>query len=390
LFNYLSSTYLSSYPKYNIMSKGKKYHAIGLMSGSSLDGIDLALTTFEVETQPKGELRVLHWEIEKSKTIPYPAQWVSDLQKAPEMSGLELSLLHSKLGNYFGQVVLEFSKETDSPIDYISSHGHTVFHYPQKKMTLQIGDGAAIAALTGIDVFDNFRLQDIAAGGEGAPLAPIVDAYLFPEIKYTLNLGGIANINIKTANGYLAYDLCGANQILNALSKEAGKEYDENGQIAAKGQIIPKLLRQANQWDYLRLAPPKSLDNRQVQNHTVRLFSSYPSPLEDRMFTAVHHIGYQIAASIHPHVGFVPEQLLITGGGALNTFLVSVIKEYLSPNIEIIKAPDSLINFKECVLMGLLGLLNIYQLPTTLPSVTGAKWKTVGGCFHRGSSKKPQ
>ena len=368
------------------MSNTKKYHSIGLMSGSSLDGVDLAYCTFEVQRTEK-KLLILNWRIEKSKTFPYPTSLVEQLRLAPSSSALDLSLLHSKLGHHFGHLLKAFIQELPVQPDFISSHGHTIYHYPDQQMTLQIGDGASIAALTGIPVYDNFRLQDIAVGGQGAPLAPILDYYLFNHYQYTLNLGGIANINIKDDNlQYQAYDVCGANQILNTLAAEIGLTYDKDGQIAAKGNFNQQLFDRANEWKYLLQPPPKSLGNNQVEAHTTALFKTYAAPLEDRLHTACHHIAYQVAKSIQPFDHKEASELLITGGGAHNTFLIQCIEKYLPDNIHLLLPSSSIIDYKESLLMSLLGLLNLHQLPTTLPSVTGASKSTIGGVLHQGSS----
>lgn len=358
------------------------------MSGSSLDGVDLSFCTFEVQITKK-KLQILNWSIEKSKTYPYPSSWMNKLKSATQSSALELSFLHTALGHYFAQLLLEFIQELPEKPDFISSHGHTIFHYPDRRMTLQIGDGASIAAFTGVDVYDNFRAQDIAVGGQGAPLAPILDYYLFKDYRYTLNIGGIANINIKeNDHQYQAYDICGANQILNTLAAEIGKEYDKDGQIAASGQFNPILFQKSNEWEYLHQEPPKSLGNNQVEEHTTALFKNDSAPLEDRLHTACHHIAYQIAKSIKAFDNNHPAELLVSGGGGHNTFLIQCIKHYLPDNIELITPPASLINYKECLLMSLLGLLRLHGFPTTLTSVTGASKETIGGAFHKGSYNK--
>ena len=370
------------------MSEIKKYTSIGLMSGSSLDGVDLALCSFEV-LSGKASFQIIKWSIEEAETIPYPASWIKELKSAPKASGLSLSLMHTRLGHYYGGLLHNFIKKLNKRPDFISSHGHTIFHYPDQQMTLQIGDGASIAAITGIDVYDNFRLQDIALGGQGAPLSPIADYHLFNDYKYTLNIGGIANINIKNKQQYRAYDLCGANQILNALSAEMNQEYDKNGVTAAKGKLISELFNTANKWSYLHLDPPKSLGNNQVAENTTLLFKTHPGTIEDRLHTACHHIAFQIAKSIQAFTSSSQENLLITGGGGHNSFLIRCIQSYLPSNIKIVIPSAIIINYKECLLMSLLGLLHKHNQPTTLIDVTGATKNTIGGVLHRGFSNEP-
>src|SRR5690606_23275424 len=203
------------------------YRAIGLMSGSSLDGLDIAFVHFH-ENAAKWNFDIVYAEC-----YPYSAEWINKLQSSVQLNALDYQLLYAEYGHYLGAAVNTFINEhqLQYQVQLIASHGHTTFHVPPK-MTAQLGDGAAIAAETGIPVISELRALDVALGGQGAPIVPIGDKLLFGEFDYCLNIGGIANVTTHTAGTYISFDVCAANRVLNLLASQAGKAYDEGGQMA--------------------------------------------------------------------------------------------------------------------------------------------------------------
>jgi anhydro-N-acetylmuramic acid kinase len=363
----------------------KTYKAIGLMSGSSMDGLDIACIDFEYEN---GKIK---WNISQAETFPYSEMWQSRLINLPHQNAMAFSKTHTFYGHYLGQLVNEFISKHNIEPDFIASHGHTIFHSPEERLTVQIGDGAAIAVITGYPVVSDFRTQDIALGGEGAPVAPIADKYLLPGYDFYLNLGGIDNISCNINGRFVAFDIGSANQTLNAIAQGMDMEYDEDGRIAKTGELIEPLFRKANAHEYFKEAYPKSLANQFVQENLVPLFVNFDALWEDKMRTACEHIAFQIANAISVVVekeNFKKEnyKMIITGGGALNSFLVECIRKYCE-NVEVVIPDREIIEFKEAALMALMGLLRIENQTNTLHSVTGAKHDTVSGAIHQGSKK---
>ncbi len=370
-----------------------EYKAIGLMSGSSLDGLDIACCRFLLNPGRQGS-EIESWSLLAAETIPFNEQWRQRLASLPEGSARELALAHAQFGRYLGTLVAGFLEKNNIEPDFIASHGHTIFHYPEEGMTLQIGDGAAIAAITAYPTIDNFRMQDVALGGQGAPLAPIADKLLFPEYDFLLNLGGIANMTCKGPKRYIAFDNIGANQVLNALAGQRGLPYDDGGRLAASGRLVPGLLEKMEQLDFFKKPYPKSLGNDWVREAMVAPYLDYDAPLEDKLHTACIQAARQIAADL----GKVLEQegmpaahyrMMVSGGGAFNTFLIQCIREECSKICSLtIEAPrPETAAFKEAALMALMGVLRIANIPNCLPSVTNAARAAVGGAVHQGWKK---
>ena len=352
------------------------------MSGSSLDGLDIAYCEFALND---GQL---DWNFLIGETLPFSEMWQSRLAHLPTQSAQTYAKTHIYLGYYFGELCNTFIKKHNIQPDFIASHGHTIFHDPERRYSAQIGDGAAIAATTGFQTIDNFRSQDIALGGEGAPLAPIADQYLLPGNDFYLNLGGIVNISCHTNDKFIAFDVSGANQVLNRLANEMGLPYDAGGQIAASSQLLPDLFQASNELDYLKADYPKSLSNQWVQEKLVPIFMTHEADIPDKLCTMVHHIAYQIQQSIHQVV--MKESLsgdvfktIATGGGAYNTFLIKIIQDY-NTNIKLDIPDRNIIEFKEAALMALMGVLRLEGIPNTIHTVTGASGDTVGGAVHAG------
>lgn len=367
----------------------KKYQALGLMSGSSLDGLDIAYCEFTCKLK-HDKLKITDWSILQAETIPYAEDWMRKLEKAPALSGLELAELDAELGRYFGVQALIFIGKYELNPQFIASHGHTIFHYPDKNFTLQAGGGAAIAAITGYPVIDNFRAQDVALSGQGAPLAPIVDEYLFHDYDICLNLGGIANVTVRNGEEYVAFDVGGANQVLNAIVGVLGWPYDDGGRFAAAGNLNTQLLEKVNALKFFGERHPKSLGNNWVREVLIPIYHEFDCPVEDKLHTASVQLADQLVKDLK---GILKNRLkkghfkmLVTGGGGLNDFLVKCIDEACKEIGDIrVDIPDvKIIEYKEALLMALLGVLRMEAFPTSLTSVTGARENSVGGAVHQG------
>lgn len=368
----------------------RTYHGIGLMSGSSLDGLDIALCSFEGSASAQNPFVLQNWALMAAQTAPFSEEWKRRLEALPQASALTFAKTHVDFGHYLGELVADFLPGKAKP-DFIASHGHTVFHFPEQQFTTQIGDGASLAAKTGCTVISDFRSSDLAMGGQGAPLAPLADQWLLPRFDFYLNLGGIANISCNTGDRFVAFDISGANQILNALVKPTGWPYDKDGQLAAKGQLNEELLEQTNQLTFFKQPYPKSLGNDWVQEQQVKPYLQFDAPLEDKLHTACVQIGQQIATAVRQitereNMSKRHFQLLITGGGAFNHFLVQCIKKEVNRICPVaIETPDpSIISFKEACLIALMGVLRIEKQPNCLASVTGARQNAIGGAIYHG------
>ncbi|MFK7770734.1 MAG: anhydro-N-acetylmuramic acid kinase [Saprospiraceae bacterium] len=367
----------------------KTYHAIGLMSGSSLDGLDIAFCKFEVEND-----NILSWELLNAETVPFSEMWQSRLTHLPQQSALIYAKTHAYFGHYMGELVIDFMSRNNVVPDFIASHGHTIFHHPDKRMTAQIGDGGALAAVTGLKVIADFRTQDIAIGGEGTPLAPAADKYLFAGYDYYLNIGGIANVSCNVNGKMIAFDIGGANQVLNGLAYLADQEYDDGGKIAASGEVVNTLLQEVDSIDYFSQQYPKSLDNQWVVQNLLKKYREYPESVENRMRTAVEQLAKQTVLSVLQIIeneGLTNKRyrMLATGGGVFNSFLMERMQTLFREKIdlEVVIPEQEIIGFKEAILMALLGVLRIENIPNCLASVTGAKRDTVGGAIYEGRNK---
>ena len=360
------------------------YSVIGIMSGSSLDGLDIAFVQLE-ESGKKWS-----YEIKAARCLPFGNEWRTRLQHATTLSAYDYFLLHTAFGRYIGEQVNTFINDFDlhHKVQLIASHGHTTFHSPENKMTAQLGDGAAIAATTEINVVSDLRALDVAFGGQGAPIVPIGEQFLFPEYAYFLNLGGIANLSINHSGSYFAFDVCPANRVLNMLAEKEGKEFDENGSIARTGKVYTPLLTQLNSLPYYSLPFPKSLANNFGTDKVFPLVNATDISTADQLRTYCEHIVMQITYAIQKDGVSKQEEnkkLLVTGGGAFNAFIIERLKESLQTfNIEVV-IPDALIvDFKEALIMSFIGILRWREEYNVLQSVTGAIRSSIGGAVWIG------
>jgi anhydro-N-acetylmuramic acid kinase len=370
-----------------------KYYVLGIMSGSSLDGLDLAFCRFVLRKEPSRPNPIQEWELIKGSTLPFSPEWKERLRSLPAASALEIMQADADFGHYTGQQVNRFLKNIGIAPDLIAFHGHTIFHVPSKMLTVQIGDGAALAAETSLPVVNQFRHQDVACGGQGAPIAAIADKYLLADFDFCLNLGGISNVTALLPDRTIAFDIGPANQILNALAAQRQLEYDDEGRIAASGQVHQPLLQALNQADYYQLDYPKTLDNFWGGRHILSKIQAAELSLEDQMRTAVEHIVFQIARSLEQLISKekLPQKqyrLLPSGGGVFNTFLMQQLEKKLAAHHIFIEKPEpAFAAFKEAILMALMGVLRIENIPNVMRSVTGATRDSIGGAVHQGHSK---
>lgn len=342
---------------------------LGVMSGSSLDGIDLALCHFRRD----GE----HWafQVEAANTAAYDAAMRERLLRATGADGLELARLHRDIGIAIGTACHDFLQGRHA--DLIASHGHTIFHQPDKGLTLQVGSGAHIAALSGVATACDFRTLDVALGGQGAPLVPFGERYLFPEHKAFVNLGGIANVAIHGAEKTIGYDICPCNQALDLLSAEAGMAYDAGGELARSGTVDPELLARLDALPFYHQAPPRSL-GREWFDEQMKPLIQGRSPVRDRLCTVVEHIAGLVARELDRSGA---ETALFTGGGAHNSFLIERIGVLGRVRPE--QPSKELIDYKEAVIFAFLGLMRLRGEVNVLASVTGASRDSIGGALYR-------
>ena len=365
----------------------KRYHALGLMSGSSLDGLDLAYCQLDWAGD-----QVAQWSILEAATLPFSPIWQRRLGNLPTQSALAFAQTHTYFGRYMGELVQQFlTTHRIEQLDLIASHGHTVFHQPDRHLSVQIGDGAALAALTGYTTLTEFRTQDVALGGEGAPLAPLAEHYLLAGYDFYLNLGGIANVSAPVQGRWVALDCCPANQVLNVLAQSLGADYDAEGAWARSGQVLPELLEQVSNLPYYQRPYPKSLGNGWIREQVLPIYGAAEGSPQDKLATACEHCAIEVAESLaqiiqREGLDNNPYRVLVTGGGAFNTYLLETLQAYGQRHYPIeFYVPDAtLVQYKEALLLALLGVLRLEQVPNSWQSVTGAQRDTINGAIYQG------
>ncbi|MFT4698436.1 MAG: anhydro-N-acetylmuramic acid kinase [Urechidicola sp.] len=341
--------------------KNTAKYIIGVMSGTSLDGIDIAYVKI-INTEN------YKFEILKATTIPYTKQWKSTLKNGFHLKGEELTKLDADYGVFLGEIIQNFITKNDVPtVDYIVSHGHTIYHNPAKNYTLQIGNGPYVTSITGIKTICDFRSQDIALGGQGAPLVPIGDMLLFSEYDYCLNLGGFSNISLDKNNQRIAFDICPVNIVLNHYVSALNLEYDDKGVIASGGEIDLTLFNELNSLPFYNDSKPKSLGYEFIVETIIPIIDKYNLETKGVLRTFVEHVAIQISRKVESNA---LKTILITGGGAYNTFLIERIQWYTKTKLII--PNDTIINYKEALVFALLGFLKDEGQNNCLKSVTGA------------------
>lgn len=347
------------------------------MSGTSLDGVDLAHIKFEINNNNKWS-----YEIYESDTISYSSEIISKLKNGINFTQVELSDLNIEYTNLLGNIISQFiTKNNISNLDAVCSHGHTILHQPQNGFTLQIGNLPEIAKITNQKVVCDFRVQDVKLGGQGAPLVPIGDKILFSEYDYCLNLGGFSNISFEENNQRIAFDISPVNTVLNFYANTFGLEYDDKGKISESGNLNSELFDQLNQLEFYSKSFPKSLGFEFVKETVLPILESYAISTEDKMRTFTEHIAFQIGKILQSKSG----KLLVSGGGVYNDFLIERMKVHL-PTIEIIIPDEKTIKFKEALIFALLGVLKLRNEINVLASVTGAKHNHCSGEVYEFSS----
>jgi len=350
----------------------KRYKVIGVMSGTSLDGVDLVYATFDFDT-------VWQFVIHHSTTISYNSYWFDILGHLVTLSQDELKSVDEEYTIYLANLITGFINQFNiEDIDAICSHGHTALHQPKKRLTYQIGNLPTITDLLNQVVVCDFRVQDVALGGQGAPLVPIGDLLLFPQYDYYINLGGFANISTKKNNTQIAYDICPVNIVLNYYVKQLGLDYDDKGKIASKGKINDELLLQLNDLKFYKQNHPKSLGLEWVNDTIFPLIDSFNLSIEDILRTFIEHITNQISKQIYAKTD---ANVLFTGGGVFNLLLIERIKN--STNANIIIPSKEIIEYKEALIFGFLGVLKLRNEVNCLSSVTGAKSNHSSGKIFR-------
>ena len=352
----------------------KPFPVIGVMSGTSLDGLDMAFCLF---SKKNGRWQ---YRIGSAETAHYSPEWKQRLKGVGEMKAVDLAFADTEYGHLIGTLVRNFIRRHKIEPVLIASHGHTVFHRPRQGMTLQIGHGAAIAAETGIETVCDFRTTDVAMGGQGAPLVPVGDRDLFGQFTFCLNLGGFANVSYDHRGKRIAFDICPVNVVLNMLAATKGMEFDRGGALAAAGNLYVPLLQALDRLPFYSAPPPKSLGKEWVMSEVMPVLGSFRIPVKDKLHTFGHHIAGQIAAACS---GKRKGTILVTGGGAYNHFLVDLVR-MMTPH-EVIIPDDLTISFKEALIFAFLGMLRVTGQLNTLRSVTGARSDTIGGAVYAGT-----
>jgi anhydro-N-acetylmuramic acid kinase len=338
------------------------YNVIGVMSGTSLDGVDLAHINFNIKEQK------WNFEIIESETISYSSEWILDLKNAVDYPKEKLQKLDQDYTKLLASIITDFiQKHKIKNLDAVCSHGHTILHQPQNGFTLQIGNLPEIASLVQQTVVCDFRVQDVQLGGQGAPLVPIGDRILFSEYDYCINLGGFSNVSFEQNKERIAFDISPANTVLNHYANLLGLDYDDKGAISRKGNKNTTLLNQLNALDFYQQKHPKSLGFEFVKETISPLMERFEIPIEDKLRTFTEHIAQQIGLALPTKKG----TFLITGGGGYNDFLIERIQAHL-PDMEIIIPSNKILEFKEALIFALLGVLKLREETNVLSSVTGA------------------
>jgi anhydro-N-acetylmuramic acid kinase len=351
----------------------QNYRVTGLMSGTSMDGVDLACC----DLQWNGQQWAYH--IVEAETFPYDFELLNKLEHAINWSPEEIAQLDLELGAYYAVLLNNFHIRKKLEPDFIASHGHTIQHDPQHGISIQAGNGRVMAADTGITVINDFRREDVAQGGQGAPLVPLGDRILFNQYEGCLNLGGFANISFENSAGKrMAYDLCPVNMALNYVAALEGLPFDKDGEMARKGFVSQTLLEKLNQLAYYSSPAPKSLGREWFLDHFLPLMQKSSLKPVDLMATVLEHIALQISQGINEAA---IHSLLITGGGALNQTLVKRLKHFTEASLVI--PEEQLIDYKEALVFALLGLLRVRGEINCLASVTGGKKDISAGFIHK-------
>lgn len=342
---------------------------IGLMSGTSLDGLDICYVRFDSD---------IEFEILQVETIDYSLKLKNQLKNAYEISAMELCELDVHFGYYLGeQVKLFMEKYQIQKVDFVASHGQTIFHQPNKNFTLQIGNGAAISSRCNQKVICDFRTQDVVLGGQGAPLVPIGDELLFNQFDACLNLGGFSNISMNREGKRIAFDICPINIVLNHYANQLGFDYDKGGLLASKGAINEDLVSELNDLEFYSNDFPKSLGFEWIETEFLTIVEKYDLSIENKMNSCLEHMLIQLSNCFKK---YDINNVLITGGGTKNDLLINRLREKIATKIII--PNENLIDFKEALIFAFLGYRKFNNQINCLASVTGASKDHSSGIIY--------
>jgi anhydro-N-acetylmuramic acid kinase len=360
-----------------------QYNVIGLMSGSSLDGLDIAYCTI---TEVGGQWT---YSIDFAECVPFDAPLQACLKNITATDVITFVKTHTAVGKWMGNQINNFidKHQLHHKVHLIGSHGHTAFHFPAQQTSVQIGCGAAIASNTGINVVSDLRAMDVSLGGNGAPIVPIAEKLLFADYQLFLNIGGISNISFGNKDTYIAFDICAANRVLNELALQINKPYDHDGLEAASGQILQDVLLQLNELDYYKLSYPKSLANEMGTEIILPILNNTTASIQDKLRTMTEHIAMQIAVQIQLlNSAKSPLKLLVTGGGAFNKFLIKILQEKIADcNVQIELPEKNVIEYKEALAMALIAVLRWREETNVMATVTGSSRDSIGGALWMGN-----
>lgn len=354
----------------------KPYNVLGMMSGTSLDGLDLAHCQIWKEEG--------NWcfKLNTCETIGYRDDMYEKLKNAIHLSQQEHTELHVQYGEWLGRQAKKFLEKNGLEVDFIASHGHTSHHRPDEGITFQLGDGQALANAANKKVVCDFRSLDVELGGQGAPLVPIGDELLFSAYDFCLNLGGISNISFRKDGERIAYDIGMANMPLNYLTEKIGMKYDEGGRLAKSGKVVPELLSKLNELEYYRQPYPKSTGYEWFSEIVAPLLNGTEAPIKDMLHTVIHHNCEQVLHAVQKEQTTTHCKMLVTGGGALNDFFVETLQSKLGTDCAVHLPPKKIIEYKEALVFALMGVLRVENQINVLCSVTGAKRDSCSGAIH--------
>ncbi|KAA1246503.1 anhydro-N-acetylmuramic acid kinase [Aquimarina sp. RZ0] len=358
-----------------MLTAPESYKVIGLMSGTSLDGLDIAYCHFE----NKGG--IWKFSIEKTADIQYTARFKEKLKNTVQLNTIDLLAFHNEYGSWLGDKAADFIAKNKLDVDFISSHGHTVFHQPEIGVTYQIGSGQHVANRSKKKVICDFRTNDVALGGQGAPLVPIGDQLLFGIYDFCLNLGGISNISFQSNHTRIAYDIAPVNMILNYLCQKIDLAYDKGGNLASSGIVNTDLLNKLNGLEYYKKTFPKSLGYEWFLEKIIPLIEKADDSIENLLHTSVHHITDQIAKSVK-EIKKENTLLLITGGGAKNDFLIKMLQQKVKQTVNVVIPEEKIIDFKEALIFAFMGVLKERKEINCLHTVTGAEKDSSSGVIY--------
>ena len=347
----------------------KSVYCIGLMSGTSLDGLDICYVRFDADDR---------FEILQTEGVNYADEMRNKLKNAYQISAMDLCELDVKFGYFLGEQVQNFMiKNEIKSVDFVASHGQTIFHQPHKNFTLQIGNGAAIVAKCNQRVICDFRTQDVVLGGQGAPLVPIGDELLFKQYDACLNLGGFSNISLNRNGQRIAFDICPINIVLNLFANEVGLEYDKGGKLATNGTINFNLVKELDSLPFYQMDFPKSLGFEWVEREFLTIVNKYDLSTEDKLISCMQHMVNQLSLVFK---NYDINNVLITGGGVKNNLLINMLRN--NSNVEIIIPDDDLVDFKEALIFAFLGYKRFKNEINCLASVTGASKDHSSGVIY--------